>query len=638
VADDRAGHRQTAAADLADLQSATSDRGLTGRYTEVREAIAKYGDEVASWREEAAWNDNPPPRPRAPELKVPAGLPGEFADYLAGAIAFHQGDLQRAHEAWERLLNRPAAERRYRSTWAAFMLGRASVEKTPADAVRWFERTRELAAQEGFPDPLGLAAASLGWQAKAELARRHPADALALYLRQMKTGDPSAVPSIRAVSRKLLEDPAALKAVAASNEARPIMTAYVLSRWDRVDYDGPLDAAPARKWLEALRAARVDAVPDADRLAWVCYRAGDFAAAGEWAKRARGDAPMARWIEAKLLMRAGKLEEAERVLLQVRLPQRPAPDHDLFQAYENGVQPAVQPRAHGDSAASLLARGEYASSLSMLLLGGYWSDAAYVAERVLTTDELTKYADQGWPVALASHRPDDYGDDWSALYGGLVSPSRERMAYDLRYLAGRRLVREGRYAEAEKFLPKTLAVPLKTLAGAVAEGRDAKRPAAERARSLFKAACMMRYQGLALMGTELEPDWFLYEAQYELDPYADARAAAKAGPLGPTQDEKARARKSRLDPNKRFHYRYRGMSLAQEAASLLPDGDEKARMLVSAGNWVEGRDPQAVRPLYDALQSCCANTDAARRAKRANAIPNLEDTCPAETQPRTEDQ
>jgi hypothetical protein len=456
----------------------------------------------------------------------------------------------------------------------------------------------------------------------------------------MKTGDPTAVPSIRRVSRKLLdEDPAGLKAVAASEEARPILNAYVLSRWDRIDWDGPLDPASARRWLEALRAAKVSSVPDADRLAWISYRAGDFAAASEWAKKAPGDAPMARWIEAKLLLRAGKLEEAERVLQEVRLPLRPAPDHDLWEIYENGIQPPVQPRIQGDKAPSLLARGQYTQALSALLSGGYWSDAAYLAERVLTTDELVQYTDQGWPVALASHRPDDYGDDWSVLFGGVVTPSRERMAYDLRYLAGRRLVREGRYGEAEKFLPKPLAAPLKTLSGAIAEGRDARRPAAERARSLFKAACLMRYQGLALMGTELEPDWFVYDAQYENDPYADARAAVKSSPLGPRPDETARARKSHAQPGKRFHYRYRGMALAQEAAALLPDGsDEKARVLVTAGNWVEGRDPQAVRPLYDALQSCCANTDAAHRAKRVNAIPNLEDTCPAETKPRSEDQ
>jgi tetratricopeptide (TPR) repeat protein len=642
VAGERGPHRQTAEVDQRDLETATSNRSLTGKYAEIRESLAQYGDALAAWRQEAAWSDPPPPRPQPPaNLTVPAGLPGEFDDYLRGAIAYHQGRFEAARGSWQKLLDRPEAERRRRSTWAAYMLGRLSLQNDPETAlpgdpegaVRWFEHTRELADQ-GFPDPLGLAAASLGWQARAELARNHSDKALVLYLQQVKAKDPGAVQSIRVTAAKLLNEPKSLRIVAASDEARPIMTAYVLSRWDRVDYEGPLDPAPARKWLEAIKAVQPRNVGDADRLAWVCYRAGDFDAASEWLKRAPGDSPMTHWIEAKLLLRAGKLQEAERVLqgARSRLPKDPGPDHDAFQAYENQLQPALAPRYEGDIGASLLARGDYMGALYSLLIGGYWSDAAYIAERALTTDEARSYVDRSWPVALASHRPDEYGDGWSYLYAGIVTPDRERIAYDLRYLVGRRLVREGRYQEAEKFLPTNLGVPLKMLARSVAEGRDEKRPPADRARSLFRAACVTRYQGLQLQGTELEPDWFIYQGQYENDSYAGARAKGKLPHLGPTADERKRARESEVKPAKRFHYRYRGMDLAREAASLLPDGTpEKARVLATAGNWIEGRDPEAAKPFLDALLSCCGGTDTGRRAKRLNAIPNIEDACEAET-------
>lgn len=635
-------HRQTAEVDQRDLETATSNRSLTAKYAEIRERIAQYGDAVVAWRQEAAWSDPPPPRPRPPaNLTIPVGLPGEFDDYLRGALAYHQGRFEAAEGYWKRLLDRPAAERRLRTTWAAYMLGRTSLQNDPqtgqpADpdgAVQWFEQTRELAAQ-GFPDPLGLAVASLGWQAQAEMARNHPDKAMVLYLQQVRAKDPGAVQSIRVTAFKLLDNPRSLRIVAASDEARPIMTAYVLSRWDRVDYDGPLDPAPARKWLEAIKAAQPRNVADADRLAWVCYRAGDFAAASEWLKRAPGDSPMTHWIEAKLLMRAGKLEEAERTLnrSRARLPQNPGPDHDAFQAYENQLQPALSPRHEGDIGASLLARGDYKGALVSLLYGGYWSDAAYIVERVLTADEALSYVDQSWPVALASHRPEEYGDGWSYLYAGIVRPDKERIAYDLRYLAGRRLVREGRYQEAEKFLPTNLGVPLKMLARSVAEGRDPQRPPADRAKSLFRAACVTRYQGLQLQGTELEPDWYLYEGQYENDAYAGARAKGKLPHLGPTADERQRAAQSQVKPFKRFHYRYRGMDLAKEAAALMADGTpEKARVLATAGDWIEGRDPEAAKPFLDALLSCCANTDIGRRARRLNAIPNIEDACEAGT-------
>jgi hypothetical protein len=632
-------HRQTAEVDQRDLETVTSNRTLTAKYAEVRESLAQYGDAVESWRQEAAWADPPPPRPEPPaDLTVPSGLPGEFDDDLRGAIAYHQGRDQAAQGYWQRLLDRPGAERRLRSTWAAYMLGRIGLQKDaktgePADpegAVQWFERTREL-AEEGFPDPLGLAVASLGWQARAELALKHPDKTLVLYLDQVRAGDPRAVQSIRTTSFKLLDEPQSLKQIAASDEARPIMNAYVVSRWDRVDYDGPLDPSPARKWLEAIKAVQPKNVADADRLAWISYRAGDFASAEEWLKRA--DGPMADWIQAKLLLRAGKLDEAERALARIHLlPQKPGPEHDAWTAYENQVYPALAPHVHGDHGAVRLAQGDYGQALTYLLLGGYWSDAAYIAERVMTTEELRSYVDQGWPVALASHRPEEYGDGWSLPLAGIVTPDKERIAYDLRYLVGRRLIREGRYQEAEKFLPVPLGGSLKLLARSIAEGRDEKRAPAERSRSLFRAACVTRYQGLQLLGTELDPDWFVYEAQYENDSFAKARTTGAFKRLGPTEDEKKRTHESAVKPAKRFHYRYRGMELAKEAADLLPDNTvEKARILATAGNWVEGRDPEAAKPFLDAILSCCGQTDIAARAKRVNAIPNVPDTCEAET-------
>jgi hypothetical protein len=634
---ERGPFHQTADADLRDLETATSDRNLTARYAEVRNALLQHSEAVAAWRREAAWRNQPPPPPEAPELEVPPGLPGEFADYLAGAIAYHRGDLLRSRSAWERLLDRSAAERRHRSVWAAFMLGKANLRDDPAAATRWFERTREMAGA-GFPDPLGLAAESFGWQARIELDHKRNAEALKLYFLQMETGDPSALSSLRITAAKTLNDPKALQAVAGSDEARPIMTAYVVSRWGQGE-DGGLDPSPARKWLEAIRKAAPKNVADADRLAWVAYRAGDFVAAEEWLKKAGDGQGMASWIQAKLLLRAGKLDEAERLLRSagIRLPRNPGADHDPWDAYEAGVPFALSPRSDGERGAAELAQKDYVGALSALLDGGYWTDAAYIAERVLTLDELREHLDAGWPAALAAHRPHEYDDGWELIYGGLVPPSRERAAYKLRYLLGRRLVREERYKEAEPYLPTSLGLPVRTLARSIDEGRDAQRPAEERARALFRAACITRYQGLELLGTELEPDWFLYEGSYENDPFAEARRAASSKSLGPTPDERQRVRRSQAVPPKRFHYRYRGADLARAAADLLPPGtSEKAGMLVTAGNWLEGRDPEAARPFYEELLRCCAETDLGRRAQRVRAIPNVPDICPTDTRGQKE--
>jgi hypothetical protein len=102
------------------LASLPADRRspLLDRYRQFRQAVTRYGASES---------------PRQPSgLEVPTDLPAEFADYLQGAIAYHEGRFEKAGSAWERLLARPAAERRYRSTWAAYMLGRSPTSRMPA--------------------------------------------------------------------------------------------------------------------------------------------------------------------------------------------------------------------------------------------------------------------------------------------------------------------------------------------------------------------------------------------------------------------------------------------------------------------------------------------------------------------------
>jgi hypothetical protein len=545
VADEKGPLHQTAVADRQDLETALAAlpparrQAVIDPYMKVREAVVKWREEVASWRETAQWADPKPPRPQPPPLAVPPGLPGELDDYMRGAIAYHQEKMDAARAAWEKLLARPESERKLRSTWAAFMLGKAALDKDPAAAVRWFERTRELAGK-GFPDPLGLAQASLGWQARAEVSRHQPDQALKLYLQQEKAGDPTALTSIRRTCGRILAEPADLQKVARSAEARPIFTAWTLSVWTRVDYDGPLDAEGARKWLAALRSAGVTKTDGADRLAWAAYRAGDFAAADAWLKQAPADAPMGKWIRAKLLLRAGKVAEAEPLLAQAAaaLPAAPGPDHELWSAYESDVHPALRPRANGELGAARLARGEYTAALDVLLRGGYWTDAAYIAERVLTVDELRVYVDKNWTADLAArYKPAEPGNGWELTDAGLAPPPDERAANDVRYLLGRRLAQAGRYAESRAYLPALQQAPMDSLSQALATGKEEARPAAERARSLFRAACLTRHQGMELLGTELEPDWHLWEGSYEPDPFAISRADAKThSHLGPSKD------------------------------------------------------------------------------------------------------
>ena len=648
-------YKQTADADAADLQKALGKGGMppekraeiVARHAELRKLIHDFALNAAN-ASRPGDTDTPPaaPAPLPATTAAPAGLPGEMADYLQGAIAYHQGHTADATAAWQRLLHRPAAERRLRSTWAAFMLGKVALKGDRKDAVHWFQNTREMAAH-GFEDSLGLAAASLGWEARAERDLGHFDRALALYARQARSGDPTALSSLQFVCRQAFKKgPDALNPIARSADARDVMTAFLVSdhhgSWGPPDEPVPGEETTEPKpepkpavepdaaaWLKAIKAAMIKDVSGAERLAWAAYQGGDFASAREWAQRAPADAPMARWVRAKLLLRDGKAAEAQKLLDEVArtLPSPAKEDLEMYDPSQGAGKVATPFLAHGEDGALLLTEGHYTEALDHFLQGGFWMEGAYVSEQVLTVDELKKFVDAGWPekpVAADPNREPGEADSIGLYAAGVNTPDLPKLTFTLRYLLGRRLVRSGRIAEAGPYLPADVRPYAQTLDKALHEGNDAARPAEQRARSLFQAACITRKKGMELAGTENEPDWLaLYGGNFELADFPhDVEIRSQNAVLKPAADEKERAAKSRVEPEKRFHYRYRAADLAREAAALLPDGaEDKARMLTTGGDWLKARDPEAAEPFLKALVSCCATTKLGKQAQKTHHLP-----------------
>jgi hypothetical protein len=298
--------------------------------------------------------------------------------------------------------------------------------------------------------------------------------------------------------------------------------------------------------------------------------------------------------------------------------------------YETGEVLAAPQRALGEEAVVRVAQQDYTGALDRLLRAGYWMDAAYLAEQVLTPDELKAYVDATWPADLAAkYEPpvSDLGEP--LLVGGYTSPEPERLARDVRSLLGRRLAREGRLRDALGYVLPDRRPVLERLAGHVEAGRDRKRPAAERGRELFQAACLTRHKGMHLTGTEVEPDWTLVEGDYNVAEWTfgsrDARRKNRL--LRETPGESARVKRNRVKPWRRFHYRYRAADLAWEAAGLLPSGDEKAGMLATAGSWIEHSDPQAADRFYKQLVRCCGSTELGREADELRWFPEA-NACP----------
>lgn len=556
-------------------------------------------------------------------------LPEEFSFYLAGALAWRQGQRERAREQWEKVLALPREERRFKSTWAAYMLGRSSATNDWERAAARYREVRTLVA-EGFADSLGLAAASYGWEAQVHLRQQNHRRALELYLQQHAAGDPSALVSLRETARRALTDASAqeLRELAGQEQARRVIGAWLIagtgSSWTPETESEDRDKLAAR-WLTAAEAAGVKDVASAEQLALASYQAGDMASARRWIQRAP-TSPTIQWLNAKLWLRAGKVDEAAAIYTRIagHFPlATPSPPEGISLALLDGLEcgrlvvPAVR-EFHAERGVLHLVRREYTQALDALLRAGFWMDAAYVAERVLTLEELKSYVDREWSPLPELAAPEDP----ASAAGRDEDEAHQRV--QIRHLLARRLIRCNRADESATYLPADLRAPLENLVAGMVSGSDEALSAKERAEGWWRAARMAREHGLELLGTELEPDWAVYGGNYEEGVTVGSRRAA-APYARASSNELSRAEKHVPELQKRFHYRYLAAAMGWQAAQLLPDNEEEtARILCISGSWIKGRDPQAADVFYKTLVRRCRKTSIGSEADVLRWFPSLD--------------
>ncbi|QYM80026.1 hypothetical protein K0B96_05245 [Horticoccus luteus] len=575
-------------AELQDLAATGASPAVLRRYTARRMEMFQHRDRAWS----PLWSTADPEHPFAE-------LPREFSLYLDGALAFHEGRARDAREAFLAVLALPVKQRPFKTVWAAFMLGRlAAAAGERSEALARFAQTREFVRQ-GFIDRAGLAAASLGEEAKVHFLAAEWLPAARLYLAHYASGHPSALNSLRFTAAAALADrsPAVLANFAADPATRGLITASLLECGRSVcstSQAGPLNGDPdsdgAHRWLGALENAHVASATEASRFALTAYNAADYTACARWLALAPADAPDARWLRAKLALRDGRIDQATALLAALV--------HEDARVFDDAAGTRT---LAGEFATLCVARRDYTEALRLLLHAGYWEDAAYIAERVLTLDELVAFV--------------------SALPSPANSSGDADFTSSLHSLLGRRLVRVDRFAEARAYLSPDCARELAQFELALAAGHDSARPATARGLALWRAATILRTHGLELRGTELAPDFAIWDGNFNGESFLATRNAAGGASL-PSDDEAARALASDTRPQRRYHYRYRAADLAWEAAQLLPDNSaELAALLEEAGGWLNARDPLAADRFYKALVTRCADTDAGREARRNHWFP-----------------
>jgi len=561
------------------------------------------------------------------------GLPVAVLDYIAGAVEFHAGRLDTATEYFEAIDRLPPALRRIRTVAAAYMLGRIQQIEGRFDAARESFRTVRARAQAGAPDPMGLAVASLGEEARIDLVEvglldvpwNVPSSALddakvetlighavRLYVDQAARGSKIALLSLREVAGLLTADSDMLARAVADPLVRQLLVAYVVARDGQSIYDdsvaGPKDRAVTAVIDAVLTQPNPASGDDLDRLAALAYQAARYDVAEKLT--ATTERPLGLWVRAKLALRRNDRAAAVRDWTAAFSATTGAGD-------ATKLDDASRVRLRGETAVMTVSEGRYGESLRLLfpVARTYWGDVAYIAERVLTTDELKAFVD-GLPPRDVDDQPSKPDEE----YGIVTKPIAS-----LRDLLARRLVRDGRIQDAQSYFSTTPtdmapdSPPPAADARAYANAIKAAQPATwpwqntSRAEALFTAATLARKRGMEIMGTEGPPDEAALGGNFESGMGQTSPVPEQSGSspddaakrpydsrslLGP--DEERRFASSAPKPDVRFHYRLIASDHAVAAADLLP---ERSQAYAAALCWAaryakDGNDLPRAEKIY----------------------------------------
>jgi len=594
--------------------------------------------------------------PALTERPLGTGFPTDVADYVEAARLHAVGKTTEARALWKSILERPPAERKLRSAWAAWMLAKTSQDF--AGSVEWYARV-ETEVESGATDVIGLRGAAKGWRAAV---MEDPVQAMQFYYDAFAGGKESAAIDLRRVSRKLLEtgDSTTFATAAANPLIRRLVNLALHASLDgpkQMDIETvPTDArqSPPVGWLAALEAHAELPLDDGPRVAWALYSSGRLDESRKWLALSPKEHPLGMWLQAKFDLRDGKLDEANKHLTEaVNVTSKDTdwsprnPDLDQLWCFDIAErQGAHHGRLLADAGIVALARKDYLSALESLRKGGFREDAAYLAESVVSTDGLIKHVRKVAPAWMAALSEEGVIDPFTCLDSDRsYSPSEIGNDNQLRYLLARRLAREKRLKEAREFIPPEL-LPLLDHYIALDRARRSGRYLGEAgAAVVWRQALIHRQFGAELFSTDGAPDagarWWSFSAadfsarafqkgwshEWSREPEYEAsqKPAEQAIPVI-TSDEIRRVGLYALSGAKRFHYRYAAADLAWEAGRMLPKNHPLLpRLYHTAGQWLASKDPESADRFYQAMVRRCAKTPEGQAAD-ANRwfLPNLE--------------
>lgn len=605
------------------LDAELRKRGMereTERTATVAAAMAALFAEEKPWK---SW-------PKEAQAKLDR-VPAEFMIYIRSLDESREVALAET----EKLLALPAAERRNLTALAHYRKGRLLTlatdwEKISDAAAK--ARIREIrscheavlkAIESGAPDIARVSAAAAGWIANsksmilpygrlADLDEADAAGALRIYLELRRRGEAMGESSAYLLIRELSGHGSRHREFAKDDNLRTLMTIYLCAGGNRRLGDGGWGeghAALVASWTSALEAVPGKAGKDAARIAVLLYNTGQYDRCVRVLEQCAPDDTTAAMLRSRLALRQGKKPEAAKALQPAveKMPpmatqpnwgsnwyDRPAEQGALMYVDRSQMR-SINGKARAELAVLRHSEGNYVEAMRLYLLSGQEWAASYLAECVLSIEELKALVDKELMAPRLMEK--SWGDP-------------EDLNAAIRQLLGRRLCRAGRWGEALPYLGAHRAEAMRHIE-LMRIAADTSLPNRVRADAYWKSASIMFKDGHFLLYCPFGES-YSSGAGWSMGEWPLCRIKpTEENPLQriatPSEDEVRRVQQwwdaNLAQPNRAHRLaKYEGLRLTLLAAELLPDNDPAGGEIVNfAGQSLMYLDPPAANAAYKVL-------------------------------------
>jgi hypothetical protein len=589
---------------------------------------------VTDWKESDQLIKNRQSNPPADESYIAAlhRTPPAFKAYLTSLTVSRLDALNQM----ELLLALPPAERKPLEAIAKYRRARLSMnlddwamltdDHAKARLVKIREDLSDVAthASAGSLDPCKISENAVYWIAytrsmilsASRLVRMGEADfggAFAAYLKMPMRGEGNAVNSSYRLASRLCAQPD-LSAYVNDPDLRRLITIYLAAGGSnntdhRMNYFEAKDVSAA--WLDALAKAEVDLGFDLIRIAMLQHRTGRWQECLTTTRRLPVDEPMAMLLASRCSLRLNGDIDVSRKILDVaggaqttipvrdlsKAPGHAIPEEDFTEHVELSEKTKLRQRTEGERAMIELAQGRFAEALEFFAKGDYTEETSFVAECVMTIDELKAFVDERRKAAPTGTTKGPAIDD----------------RFPTKKILASRLFRAGRLEEALDYVAPEIRAQAHNYVFMMRLAERTDIADRTKADAYWRAALIINQIGEEILhasfgldwtGATDEPQWYIGYGLLPLKRLQPDSSTRITLITSPTREEALRVQtwlaehiekpvRSERDAS------YAVFDLALKAARSLPNNDPAGgQILQFAGNLLKFVEPKAANPAY----------------------------------------